>query len=286
MANQGKIVVDFGFDTSVFDGLTIAMLVAGLAMTGMASGVLAGLLGVGGGIVIVPVLFWVLSLFQFSPAVISHLAVATSLAVIIPTSISSMRSHNRRGNVDRALLTLWGPAIFVSALIGGIMSKFIPGAGLRLVFGVVGLLVAVNMALPKHLVISDHLPQSGWINRAIAAVIGFVSSLMGIGGGTLSVPTLSSFSFPVHRAVGTSSALGLLIALPAVAGFIWSGLEIAGRPPLSLGYVSLPAVAIIAPVSFLFAPLGAKLAHALNPRCLKLAFAFFLAITAGRMLLS
>ncbi|TIU34343.1 MAG: sulfite exporter TauE/SafE family protein, partial [Mesorhizobium sp.] len=118
------------------------------------------------------------------------------------------------------------------------------------------------------------------------AVIGFVSSLMGIGGGTLSVPTLSSFSFPVHRAVGTSSALGLLIALPAVAGFIWSGLAIAGRPPLSLGYVSLPAVAIIAPVSFLFAPLGARLAHALNPRYLKLAFAFFLAITAGRMLLS
>ncbi|RVA56389.1 sulfite exporter TauE/SafE family protein, partial [Mesorhizobium sp. M7A.F.Ca.CA.004.09.1.2] len=230
--------MDFGFDTSVFDELTIAMLVAGLAMTGVASGVLAGLLGVGGGIVIVPVLFWVLSLFQFSPDVISHLAVATSLAVIIPTSISSMRSHNRRGNVDRPLLNLWGPAIFVGALVGGIMSKFIPGAGLRLVFGVVGLLVAVNMALPKHLVISDHLPKSGWINRAIAAVIGFVSSLMGIGGGTLSVPTLSSFSFPVHRAVGTSSALGLLIALPAVAGFIWSGLAIAGRPPLSLGYVS------------------------------------------------
>ncbi|RVA12865.1 sulfite exporter TauE/SafE family protein, partial [Mesorhizobium sp. M7A.F.Ca.US.002.01.1.1] len=109
--------MDFGFDTSAFDGLTIAMLVAGLAMTGMASGVLAGLLGVGGGIVIVPVLFWVLSLFHFSPAVISHLAVATSLAVIIPTSISSMRSHNRRGNVDRPLLTLWGPAVFVSALI-------------------------------------------------------------------------------------------------------------------------------------------------------------------------
>lgn len=275
-----------GLDPSLLDGQTIAALIAGLTATGVISGMLAGLLGVGGGIVIVPVLFWGLTLFGFSPAVISHLAVGTSLAVIIPTSISSMRAHNKRGNVDRSLLKLWGPTIFIGALIGGIMSKYIPGSGLRFVFGIVGILVAFNMAIPKTLVISDHLPKSGWINRAIAAVIGFISSLMGIGGGTLSVPTLASFSFPVHRAVGTSSALGLLIALPGVAGFIWAGLEIAGRPPLSLGYVSLPAVAIIAPVSFLFAPLGARLAHALNPRYLKLAFAFFLAVTAGRMLLS
>lgn len=278
--------MEFGFDPSLFNGPTVAALVAGLAATGLISGVLAGLLGVGGGIVIVPVLFWILTLFHFPPAITSHLAVATSLAVIIPTSISSMRAHNRRGNVDRSLISLWGPTVFTGALIGGIMSKFIPGDGLRLVFGVVGLLVAVNMTIPKHLVISDHLPKSGWINRAIAAVIGFISSLMGIGGGTLSVPTLAGFSFPVHKAVGTASALGLLIAIPGVAGFIWSGLDVAGRPPLSLGYVSLPAVAIIAPISFLFAPMGARLAHALNPRYLKLAFAFFLAITAGRMLLS
>lgn len=270
----------------MLDGQTIAALVAGLAATGVISGILAGLLGVGGGIVIVPVLFWVLTLFHFPASVTSHLAVATSLAVIIPTSISSMRAHAKRGNVDRALFNLWGPAIFVGALIGGIMSKFIPGGGLRLVFGAVGVLVAINMAIPKHLVISDHLPKSGWVNRAIATVIGFISSLMGIGGGTLSVPTLTSFSFPVHRAVGTSSALGLLIAIPGVAGFIWAGLGVADRPPLSLGFVSLPAAAIIAPISFLVAPWGAKLAHALNPRYLKLSFAFFLAITAGRMLLA
>jgi len=270
-ASLGNIILGTGLDPSLLDGQTIAALIAGLAATGVISGILAGLLGVGGGIVIVPVLFWGLTLFGF---------------VIIPTSISSMRAHNKRGNVDRSLLRLWGPTIFIGALIGGIMSKYIPGSGLRFVFGVVGILVAINMAIPKTLVISDHLPKSGWINRAIATVIGFISSLMGIGGGTLSVPTLASFSFPVHRAVGTSSALGLLIALPGVAGFIWAGLEIAGRPPLSLGYVSLPAVAIIAPVSFLFAPLGARLAHALNPRYLKLAFAFFLAITSARMLLS
>jgi uncharacterized membrane protein YfcA len=146
--------------------------------------------------------------------------------------------------------------------------------------------VAINLSMPKHLVISDHLPKSAWVNRAIATVIGFISALMGIGGGTLSVPTLASFSFPVHRAVGTSSALGLLIAIPGVAGFIWAGLGVAGRPPLSLGFVSLPAVLIIAPISYLLAPWGAHLAHVLNARYLKLAFAFFLAITAARMLIS
>jgi len=273
-------------DLSLLDGLTVAELIAGLATTGVISGLLAGLLGVGGGIVIVPVLFWGLTLFGFPSAIISHLAVATSLAVIIPTSISSMRAHSRRGTVDWSLFRLWGPAVFAGALIGGIMSKFISGAGLRLVFGVVGLLVAVNMASPKHLVVSSRLPESGWVNRAIATVIGFISSLMGIGGGTLSVPTLTGFSYPVHRAVGTSAALGLLIALPGTAGFIWSGLGVAGRPPLSLGFVSLPAVLIIAPVSFLMAPHGARLAHALNPRYLRLAFAFFLAVTAGRMLIA
>jgi len=264
---------------------TILALIAGLGVTGVIGGILAGLLGVGGGIVVVPVLFWILGLFAFSPEVASHLAVATSLATIIPTSISSMRAHNKRGTVDKDLLRLWGPAVFVGALIGGILSRFIPGDGLRLVFGVVGILVAINMAIPRTLVISQHLPKSGLVNRLIATVIGLISSLMGIGGGTLSVPTLAAFSFPVHKAVGTASAMGLLIAVPGVAGFIWSGWDAAGRPPLSLGYVSLPAALIIAPVSYFCAPLGVRLAHALNPRYLKLAFAFFLAITAARMLL-
>ncbi|WP_109613730.1 sulfite exporter TauE/SafE family protein [Pseudaminobacter salicylatoxidans] len=280
------MILQPALDLSMLDGWTIAALISGLGFTGALSGLLAGLLGVGGGIVIVPVLYWGLLLFGFPPAIISHLAVATSLAVIIPTSISSMRAHSRRGTVDRSLVKLWGPAVFTGALIGGIMSSFISGGGLRAIFGVVGLLVAVNMASPRHLVVSDHLPRSGWINRTMASVIGFISSLMGIGGGTLWVPTMTAFSHPVHRAVGTSAALGLLIALPGAAGFIWSGVGVADRPPFSLGFVSLPAVLIIAPASFLMAPYGARLAHALNARYLRLAFAFFLAITAGRMLMS
>jgi uncharacterized membrane protein YfcA len=272
------------FNLSTFDPGLVVLLLAGLLATGVLAGLLAGLLGVGGGIVIVPVLFWVLTYLRLPGEISSHLAVATSLAVIIPTSISSIRAHLGRGNVDRRLLTMWGPAIFAGALLGGIMSRYIPGVGLRAVFGVVGLLVAVNMALPRHIVVSAALPVSSVANNLVAAVIGLVSSLMGIGGGTLSVPTLTAFSLPVHRAVGTASALGLLIAVPGVAGFIWSGWGIDGLPPFSFGYVSVIAVLIIAPMSFMFAPVGARLAHALNPRHLKLAFALFLGATALRML--
>ena len=268
------------------DWPVIVALIAGVLLTGMIGGVLAGLLGVGGGIVVVPALFWLLELLEFPSETASHLAVATSLATIIPTSISSMRAHAKRGTVDTNLLRTWGPLVFIGALIGGILSRYIPGEGLRGVFGVVGILVAINMAIPKTLVLSDHLPKSRIINGSIAGVIGFISSLMGIGGGTLSVPTFSLFGYPVHKAVGTAAAMGLLIALPAVAGFIWGGWGVPGRPPLSLGYVNLAAVALIAPVSYLFAPLGARLAHAMNPRYLKIAFAFFLFVTAVRMLTS
>jgi uncharacterized membrane protein YfcA len=261
------------------------LVVAALAATGMVAGLLAGLLGVGGGIVIVPVFFWGLGLAGLIPDIASHMAVGTSLATIIPTSISSMRAHNRKGNVDVTLLKRWGVTIFIGAALGGIAARFIPGDALRTIFGVVALLVAINMALPKQLTVADAPPLSKWINGAISSVVGFISSLMGIGGGTLSVPILTAFSTPVHKAVGTASALGLLIAIPGMIGFMWAGWGHPDLPPFSLGYVSLPAVLIIAPFSFLFAPLGARIAHALNPRPLKMVFAVFLAITAARMLL-
>ncbi|MGE3926786.1 MAG: sulfite exporter TauE/SafE family protein, partial [Lautropia sp.] len=209
-----------------------------------------------------------------------------SLTTIVATSWASMRAHRRKGAVDHDLLWLWGPAIFVGAAAGGIAAKFIDGNGLRLIFGTIALLVAINMALPRQLHISDGLPPSRWLNRLIALVIGWFSALMGIGGGTLSVPTLSAMSFPIHRAVGTASFLGFLIAIPAVTGFIWSGLGVPDRPVGSLGYVSVPAAALIFPITALTAPYGAGLAHRLNQRKLKLAFAFFLFVTGSRMLYS
>lgn len=269
-------------DQTFIDVLPWLILV--LVITGGAAGILAGLLGVGGGIVIVPVLFWGLGLLGFDPALAMLMAVGTSLATIIPTSISSARAHHRRGSVDGALLKRWGPFIFLGALIGGLAARHFGGDGLSLVFGVIALAVAALMTRRDPVVVSQDLPRSRALNGLIPALIGFFSALMGIGGGTLTVPTLSACSFPIRRAVGTSATFGLVIAIPAVVGFIASGWSMPDRPPLSLGYVSLPAAAVIFPVTVTTAPLGARIAHRINPRALRLAFALFLAITAIRML--
>jgi uncharacterized membrane protein YfcA len=262
----------------------LLILAVAMLCTGAIAGVLAGLLGVGGGIVIVPVLFILFDYLDIPPQISMHIAVATSLATIIPTSISSARSHHKKGSIDLDLLKSWAPLIFIGAAIGGVLSKYLASTSLTLIFGVIALLVSINMALPKKLVISDELPKGIVGKGLLPSFIGGFSALMGIGGGTLSVPILSAFSFPIHRAVGTASAFGLVIAIPAVIGFIWSGWSADLRPPYSFGYVSLPAAVLIFSVSVFTAPLGAKLAHSLNPANLKKAFALFLFITSLRML--
>jgi uncharacterized membrane protein YfcA len=261
------------------------LLGGGLVGASIIAGIVAGLLGVGGGIVIVPVLYWLFTFIDFPEDLAMHMAVATSLATIITTSISSMRAHHKRGAVDFDLLKRWAPALAIGALAGGLAARVFEPAVLTGIFGTVGLLVAINLTIPKPLVISDQLPKTP-IQVAIATVIGFVSSLMGIGGGTLGVPTMAAFSYPIHRAVGTASAFGLVISIPAVIGFVISGWDVPGRPPLSLGYVSLVATAIILPFTTFFAPLGARIAHALEPKWVKRAFAIFLTLTAIKMLLS
>lgn len=267
-------------------GSTGFLIVMGLGLlgTGVIAGILAGLLGVGGGIVIVPVLFLLFNYLNIPDAVAMHVAVATSLATIIPTSIASARAHNKRGALDWDLFRLWAPYIFVGAALGGFVSQYISGIYLTAIFGCVALIVAINMASPKKLVIADELPSSTASNGAIGSVIGVFSALMGIGGGTLSVPTLTLYSVPVHRAVGTASAFGLVIAVPAVLGFINSGWDAAGRPPFSFGYINIVAAIIIFSATIFAAPYGAKIAHAINARALKLAFAAFLAVTSLRML--
>jgi len=269
-----------------YDPLLLLQLAVGLLITGALAGVLAGLLGVGGGIVIVPVLFLLFDVLQVPQEVAMHLAVGTSLCTIVPTSISSARAHAKRGAIDMDLLKRWAPWVFAGALIGGLLSKVLNAEVLTLIFGFVALAVSLNMAIPKTLVIARDLPKNLVGGSALPAGIGGFSALMGIGGGTLSVPILSAFSFPVHRAVATASAFGLVIAVPAVCGFIWSGFGVAGRPPISLGYVSVPAAVLIFSVSVLTAPFGSRLAHSLNPARLKLAFALFLFLTALRMLWS
>ncbi len=257
-----------------------------LLIAGVAAGLLAGLLGVGGGIVIVPVLFWVLEGQGFSASMAMIVAVGTSLATIIPTAWSSARAHRNKGNYDAALFRAWAPYIFLGALAGGLASFVLDGTHLKLIFGSVALVVALNMAMPGSVKLAASLPQSKWVSGTIGSMIGFVSALMGIGGGTFSVPALTAYSVPTHRAVGTAAAFGLVIAVPGAFGFILSGLTEPMRPPFSLGYVNLAAVAAIVPMTVLFAPVGARLAHALPALHLKRAFAVFLAITAIRMLWS
>ncbi len=263
---------------------SLLFFVAGLAATGAVAGILAGLLGVGGGIVIVPVLSFMLEMMKFSPEISMHVAVGTSLLTIIPTSIMSLRAHNKRGAMDKGLIRDWAAYVALGAAIGGVAAHFISGASLKSVFGFVALAVAINMLLPKKIVIGEVLPQSVAFRLGVPGMIGFISSLMGIGGGSLTVPTLTAYSYPVHKAVGSSSAFGLIISLPAVIGFAITGWGTPGLPPLSIGYVNLLAAALIIPLTMTTAKLGVKLAHSLQPDHLKKAFALFLMITSARML--
>lgn len=264
------------------DLLTLAAM---MLLTGAVGGVIAGMLGVGGGIVIVPVLDLVLAALDVDSSVRMHVAVATSLATIIPTAISSSRAHHAKGAVDRDQLKRWAVSIFLGAIAGVLLASRVSGDMLSAVFGIVALIVAIKMLLPlegKH--IADAVP-GGPVGQIIPFGIGGISSMMGIGGGTLSVPVMTLFNVPIHRAVGTAALFGLLISVPATAAFIVTGWNVEDLPPGSLGYVNLIGFAIIAPVSYLTAPWGARIAHALSKRQLSLMFGLFLTVVAVRMLL-
>lgn len=261
----------------------LIFMVAALLGAGVVAGVMAGLLGIGGGIVIVPILYHLFAALGVDEAVRMHMAVGTSLATIVPTAVSSIRAHARRGAVDFDLLRLWAPAVFVGVVIGTALSGAISGNALSAVFAVVALLVAVRMSLrDASIQIADQLP--GRVGQsAMGTVVGTLSAMMGIGGGTLTVPLLSSFSFPMQRAVGTAAAVGLVIALPGAVGFVLTGWGVPDRPPLSLGYVNLIGAVLIVPCTVLMAPVGARLAHAISPLALKRVFAVFLLFTSLRM---
>jgi uncharacterized membrane protein YfcA len=260
-------------------GLTVALL-----LTGIVAGLLAGLLGVGGGIVIVPVLYHLFTLLGVDPEVRMHVAVGTSLATIIPTSIISARAHRKRGSFDKHLLRRLIPSVLVGVVIGAVASHWLSGEVLTTLFAVIALLVAANMGLRKEaLLLRDALPGA-FATSLIGSGIGGISTLMGIGGGTLSVPILSAFKTPIHVAVGTGAALGMVISLPGAIGFLINGVDVVNRPPFTVGYVNLAGLALIVPMTMLLAPYGAKLAHSVDARRLRQLFALFLFLTALRML--
>lgn len=267
-----------------FDLHTLILFGLSLSAAGVLAGLLAGLLGVGGGIVIVPVLYHLLLAVGFDADLTMHVAVGTSLAAIVPTSIMSARAHDRRGAVDRDLLLLIGPGILIGSILGVLVAAVARGWVLSLVFGVMALAVSAHMTFtPEGFRLANKLPGR-FATRVIGAVIGFFSSLMGIGGGTLTVPVLSLHNYPIRRAVGTSAACGLIISLPGAIGFAATGFGRADLPPYSLGYVSLVGILMIVPATLLMSQVGARLAHTISPRALRVAFAVFLFITAIRML--
>lgn len=268
------------------DPLWLVGLAAAMAATGLISGTLAGLLGVGGGIVIVPVLFNVLPLFGIPEAVQMKLAIGTSLATIIPTSIQSARKHFAKGTMDVALLRSLAPSIGTGVLLGTVLAIWLKGDALTLVFAVVAVAVAVNMATTSaDWRLRESFP-TGAPRHGIGGFIGTVSAMMGIGGGTVGVPILSAFGAPMRAAVATASAFGIIIAVPATIGFVWAGWGNALLPPFSVGYVNLIGFALIVPTSMLAAPWGVKLAHSIPPLLLKRLFAVFLAVTSARMIWS
>ncbi len=258
--------------------------VLGLMATGAISGVFAGLLGIGGGAIIVPAFAYVLQWLGYDSEVVQHVAVGTSLAIIIPTGLASARAHYKRGAVDVEILKLWAPVIFVSTLIGGLMAGLYTGDVLRIIFGVMALFIAANIVLPFQQRLIGHLHSSPTTHRIFAAIVGYISALMGVGGGSLSVPTIAAFGATMHRAVGTGAAIGVFIAISGTIGFVISGWNAQNLPPLSLGYVNLIALVQIGGLSVLTAPLGAALAHRLQQRTLKLVFAAFLVFVGLNMI--
>ncbi|MEY3465783.1 MAG: hypothetical protein RL603_1382 [Pseudomonadota bacterium] len=265
------------------DAAELLPLLAVLLAAGLAAGTIAGLLGVGGGIVLVPVLDAVLPHVGVPANWSLHVAVATSLASIVPTSIASSRAHHARGAVDWSLARAWAPGMILGALLGSQLAARAPAAILSGVFGAVALLAAAKMFLPlDELRLAERTPR-GMVGNAIAAVIAIVSAVMGIGGGTLSVPAMTLTGSRVHDAVGTAALFGFLIALPGTLGYLFPATP-AEFPTGTAGFVSLPALLVVTPCTLLTAPLGARIAHGLSKRRLSQLFGVFLGIVATRML--
>ncbi|MEN0087998.1 MAG: sulfite exporter TauE/SafE family protein [Pseudomonadota bacterium] len=260
----------------------VTMLVT-MAAAGAIAGVLAGLFGIGGGAILVPVLMEFLRLQGVAPDVLTHIAIGTSLAVIVPTSIRSFRSHLARGAPDTQLLKRWALWVPLGVILASLLVADISGNALKLIFGAVILVVAIKMlANRRDWSLANDLPRPIATN-SVGFGIGFISALMGIGGGNLNNMFMTSFARPIHQAVATSAGLGMLIAVPGVLGYMYAGWGHPALPDFSIGYVSLLAVVLIMPTSLACAPIGVRVAHGLSKRQMEVTFGIFLIAVALRM---
>jgi uncharacterized membrane protein YfcA len=258
--------------------------VAALCAAGLVAGFVGGLFGIGGGVIVVPALYYVLTALGVDEGVRMHVAVGTSLSTIVSTSWRSLATHVKAGAVDADILRTWMPWIALGAVAGSIAAGAADTKTLLAVFGGGLLLIALQMGFadPTWRLAPD-LP-AGAVRALLAAGVGFLSAMMGIGGGAFGVTLMTLCGRPIHQAVATASGFGAAIAAPAAIGFIISGWGNESAPPLSLGFVSGPGFIVLAAFTALTAPFGARLAHRLPQLALKRAFAFFLALVALNML--
>ncbi len=265
---------------SVFEWSALIVL---LFMLGGIAGFSAGLLGVGGGIILVPGLFYLFSYLGFAPEHLMHMALGTSLSIIVPTGISSARAHWKKGAVRIDLVKRIGIGIVIGVAGGTILVGEINSRALEMFFASFMVVIVVLLfSNPSRFKICSDVPGQPW--AGIAGVInGLVSTLVGIGGASLNVPYMCACQVKMHKAVGTASALGLVIAVPASIGFIMIGWGVSGRPPLSIGYINAPAWIVISSVSVMIAPIGVSLAHKLPVDPLRKVFAGYILLLALKM---
>lgn len=272
--------------TGELSSADLAWIICALLGAGLLTGFLSGLLGVGGGGILVPVLYELFTALGVDPAVRMHLALGTSMAVIVPTSLKSFAGHRARGAVDMAALYRLGPWIVLGVVIGALLAGFADATALKLVWIVFGSALALKMALGREdWRLGADLPRTPLFS-AVPLIIGAVSTLMSIGGGAFMVTLLSLYGRSILTAVATSSGFGPLISIPGVIGYVWAGWNVPARPPFSFGYVDLLAVALLIPACFIAVPYGVRAAHGLPKRQLELAFAAFLTVVVTRFALS
>lgn len=265
----------------------LTFLAVSLILAGGITGILAGLFGVGGGAVIVPILYEIFRIIGVAEEVRMPLCVGTSLAIIIPTSIRSFNTHRAKGLVDLSILKVWAVPVVLGVGVGSYVARFAPPDLFKIVFVAVAVLSALRLLFAAdRLKFGEELPGKP-VMVAYGGLIGVLSALMGIGGGQLSSLFMTFYGRPIHQAIATSSGLGVLISIPGALGFIYAGWpKMDQLPPLSLGYVSFIGFLLFIPTSIWMAPVGARLAHRLSKRKLEVTFGIFLLAVAGRFIWS
>lgn len=265
------------------DGLVlIGMMLAAGAVTGIA----AGLFGIGGGFIVVPTLLAIFAFMGVDPALSVHMAIGTSLGTIVLTSLRSVAAHAKRGAVDFAVIRAWAPWIVLGVVLGLVFASDADGRTLIAIFGSGVLVLSVAFLFPKtfgRIRLSETMPK-GPVLFGLATFLGGISALLGIGGGTIAVLTMTFCGRPIHQAVATAAGFGAIIAIPGAIGFAIIGLGAESAPPGSVGYINLIGLVAIASTSVATAPLGAALAHKLPPMTLKRVFGSYLVLTAFLML--